>query len=491
MLNLGYKARVGLKWSTLKTSLSLIINTTVWILLAFFLDPVEFGQIAIINFIIGLGEMLANFGLSQAIIQRAKTTHRELSSIFWFTLFAGILLTTLLIGAAPFIANYYEDSGIRKLIQITAFSFILSKPPLIFVALLQKEIEFKTISKYVVAKIILAGSVTLSLAYLGFGVMGVILGNLAGLLLYNILFFTWAFNNKKWMPGFHFQFKETKPFLRFGIFVTGKSLINYLGANFDILIIGSLLGVDKLGYYHFAKRLIEAPRGKISQVFRSITYPVYSKLINGNQKDAFLAVYLKMTKVIAVIGFFVFGAIFVSSINGIPAVFGEKWMEAVFVTQIISFVAIIAILSDGFASSALYAHNKPRSVLYVELAITPIRMLIVYITALHSIELVALGVGLIVVSKSITLQILLNNTSGLKMSNYFAAIKNPFLCFVFGTLSILPIISASGFSSSYSFAIFAVLTYIFVFTAGHYFVERTIFSFIKTEVQKIFQANQS
>ncbi|NGY75618.1 oligosaccharide flippase family protein [Bacillus megaterium] len=67
--------------------------------------------------------------------------------------------------------------------------------------------------------------------------------------------------------------------MSFGLFVSGKEFLNFLGKYFDEIIVGRILNVEILGYYYVAKQLIEKSVTLISSNVNKVFYPLYSELV--------------------------------------------------------------------------------------------------------------------------------------------------------------------------------------------------------------------
>ncbi|PAK44863.1 oligosaccharide flippase family protein, partial [Peribacillus simplex] len=89
--NIKSKTINSIKWQTVSSIISAIINPVSIIILAYFLTPTQYGYIAILTIIITFAEKIANMGFSHAIIQKEKVSDKDLSSIFWFVTFMGFI----------------------------------------------------------------------------------------------------------------------------------------------------------------------------------------------------------------------------------------------------------------------------------------------------------------------------------------------------------------------------------------------------------------
>jgi len=84
--NLKYKAIKGVKWTTVKTGIVGLIGPISQIIKAKYLSPEEFGYVAVIMIFIGLFDIVENFGISQAVIQKENVNKEEASSLFFLNI---------------------------------------------------------------------------------------------------------------------------------------------------------------------------------------------------------------------------------------------------------------------------------------------------------------------------------------------------------------------------------------------------------------------
>src|SRR5579864_6583463 len=78
-------------------------------ILARLLEPADFGLVGMVAAFSGVLNLLRDFGLSCAAIQRATVTEEQISNLFWINLVAGGALALLMFGAAPGVAVFYRE----------------------------------------------------------------------------------------------------------------------------------------------------------------------------------------------------------------------------------------------------------------------------------------------------------------------------------------------------------------------------------------------
>ena len=83
------RALAATAWSGIDTVLRQGLQFAITIVLARLVAPSDFGAIALLSLFTGLATVLADAGLTTALIQRRDVTHREESTAFWFNVAVG------------------------------------------------------------------------------------------------------------------------------------------------------------------------------------------------------------------------------------------------------------------------------------------------------------------------------------------------------------------------------------------------------------------
>ncbi len=86
------------------------------IVLARLLTPADFGLIAMVGAVMGIAELVRDFGMTGAIIQAKELSERVWRSLLWLSAFIGVLLSVAVALCAPLIAALYNEP---RLVAIT------------------------------------------------------------------------------------------------------------------------------------------------------------------------------------------------------------------------------------------------------------------------------------------------------------------------------------------------------------------------------------
>ncbi|MFJ5964403.1 teichuronic acid biosynthesis protein TuaB [Bacillus sp. NPDC093026] len=364
----------GAKW----TSLSAVIITLIQIGQFAFLGNVmslkEFGLVGMITTVTIFTQILLDLGIGAAIIQKEQATDRQLSTLYWMNLLTGVVLFCLLILVSPIIAAFYSRHELEGLLKLLSIMFLIAPIGQQYQYMLQKDLAFKTLSTIETFANLLSLVVLLVLAFLinpivAYVMSQVVLQSGKGLL-YAAAYW------KKWHPSPVFALGEVKEFFSFGAFQLASRLVNRAGSNIDMILIGRFLGAEALGIYSLAYQIVTIPVLKINPIVTRVAFPVFSK----SQRDhsVLREGFLSMTNMLALISFPLLIGLVAVSDSFIEVVFGERWLVAVPVLNILCIVGLLRVLMNP-NGSILLAKGRADLAFYWDTG-----MLIVYGCALYA-----------------------------------------------------------------------------------------------------------
>jgi len=423
--SLKAKAVNSVKWTTFQTVFNSIILFLFQIIRARFLSPKEFSYLAIILIAIGLFKTLENFGISQAIIQRDDVSEEEKSSLFLFNVLLSFLLAAILFLLSKYISHFFSLPNLENYLKLSSIIIIFNSPSFLFRALLEKSLFFKEIS--IINILYQLSLVVFSTFFLiiGLGVLGIIYGYIMATILVTSSVIFYCKKHKIGFSKLQFQLKKLYPFLKFGIFVSSKSVINFISIHIDEIIVGYFLLPETLGYYHFGKNILLKLRSLISASFNKVLFPFFSKIKNNNER--LCLTYQKISKYTAFVSVPIFLGISVTAHLFIPLIFGEKWVNSIIVVQVISVATVFAMLHANISSAMLYTLNKPNVVFYLEIIITSIYFILLLLFSTKGLNAVLVVFSLKILMMFIAFQYLVNKYLNYSITKYLWQLKNIFL----------------------------------------------------------------
>ncbi|MGB5965065.1 MAG: lipopolysaccharide biosynthesis protein [Sulfurimonadaceae bacterium] len=303
----------------------------VTIFLARLLEPSDFGLIALIMVIIGIATVFTDVGLGAALIQRRRVHPSQYTSVFYFNIFIGLLLTLTTYFSASFISTFYDNEQLLLLVQVMSFLFVINAFSSVQSTRLHKELNFALLTKIGLLSSLTSGIIGISLAFYGAGVWSLAAQALSMGILYNILIWTLA----KWIPSREFSWKALTQLWGFGFRMFLVGLLDAIYTRLDYLIIGKLFDPNTLGFYQRAKSLNMMAIQYSSGSLMSVLFPVLSKV--QNDLPRFQNIILKSLGIISFIVFLLFGSLYLVSEELIVILFSDKWFPSVEYFKILAF----------------------------------------------------------------------------------------------------------------------------------------------------------
>ena len=325
----------GVKWSGFARGSQQILQFIITVILARLLMPEDFGILSMAVVFTGLITVFNDFGIGSAVIQKQNLTDDDLSSIFWFSLFIGIVTTLLTVIVSPLIAAFYDKKILIPLLSIMAFGFFFTGFSTVQQSLLIKEMNFKKIAVVEITSTVFGGIVAISLAYWGYGVWSLVWQGLSATIITALLL--WL--TSQWRPKFKLYLTSIKLVLGFSLNLLGFNTVNYFSRNVDYLFIGRFLGAEPLGYYTLAYRLMLYPLQNISAVISRVLFPAFSAIQDDNER--FRDAYLKSTRYIAFVTFPMMFGLFAVADEFILTIFGPKWDPTIFLLKVLCFIGML------------------------------------------------------------------------------------------------------------------------------------------------------
>src|SRR5262249_54330804 len=244
------------------------------IALARLLGPKEFGTYAVA--LIALMAVLSfnELGVSLAIVRWPGDPRAIASTVNTIALIASTLLAlTIYFIAVPFATAMGEPSA-APVVQLLGLTVIISGGVASPAALMER--EFKQKQRMLVDQVSSwVGAIgSIACAIIGMGAMSLAVGRLAGAAVAAVLFI--RFSPHPWRLGL--DRSQVGPLLRFGLPLSGASIVVFITGFADQIVVGRMLGPVMLGFYVLAFNLSQWPIAVFSQPLRNVAPATFSRL---------------------------------------------------------------------------------------------------------------------------------------------------------------------------------------------------------------------
>jgi len=333
--DLGVRAARGVMWTGGGQILRQLMQIGSTLVLVRLLVPDDFGVLGMAMFFVGIGQLLADFGIGSALVQSRSDDRVVLSTCFWLNLAVAAFLALLMLACAPLIGIFYKRPDLVPVVAVLSLNLLLSGLQVVPAALLYRDMRFADLARAQVLGSLVGGTTAVTLAWAGAGVWALVAQPLVGSSV-NLLTCWWA---GRWMPRIEFSWQRTAPLARFSAALLATNLVGYGNRNIDGLLIGRVLGAVPLGHYSLAIQLMLYPLQQVSAVVVRVLFPTLVQI--RNDLPRLRSAYLKAVGSIALITFPIMGGLFALADDFVFVVFGPAWVEVVPILKVLAWVGMM------------------------------------------------------------------------------------------------------------------------------------------------------
>ena len=321
-------------WTALQKYSQMAIQFVSGIILARLLTAYDYGCIGMLSIFMALAETFIDSGFGSALIQKKQPTQEDYSTIFWWNLGMAVLMYALLFVFAPAISRFYKIPLLCDVLRVQGLVLFIYAFNIVQRNQLKKKLNFKALSITTIVTSIISLSVTIWMAYKGFGVWALVAQNLITAAIPAVVF--WFFI--KWRPILAFSVASFKELFSFGVFMFLTNIVNKFFSKLTGLLIGKLYTPATLGYYSKALGVENLASHSISSVMTQVTYPLYAQVQDNKEVMSSMVRRLTMT-----IAFITFPMMFVLMLAAKPIfilLYSERWLQSVPFFQVLCLIGL-------------------------------------------------------------------------------------------------------------------------------------------------------
>ncbi|MHC3468716.1 oligosaccharide flippase family protein [Streptomyces sp. 7R007] len=279
-VSLGHQVRSAARWSLINTVVMRLGNFATGILLArFALGPAEWGVYGIAQTVLLVLLSANELGVSLAIVRWDGDPRRFAPTVLTLATASSGLLYAALFVTAPTVAALLDSPHASGVLRVMCLCLVIDGIAQVPAGFLTREFAQGRRMVIDALNFVLSTSVTLVLAFAGWGAMsfawGAVAGNIAALVGCALA-----------APGtlrFGWDPEQARALLKFGLPLAGASLLALAVVNVDTMVVGSTLGGVSLGFYVLAFNMSGWPVRIISEAARRVSFAGFSRLADSPQ----------------------------------------------------------------------------------------------------------------------------------------------------------------------------------------------------------------
>ncbi len=334
-MSLKTKVIRGAVWSLIQGWGTQFGSLAIFFLLARLLTPEAFGLVALASVFLAFMQIFLSQGFADALVQREKLEPEHLDAAFWTGLSLGVGLMVLGITTSQLVADFFETPELSPVLRWLSVIILVNSLSSVHQAQLQRQFAFKALAIRNLLGIISGGIVGIIMAVNGLGVWALVAQQLTQESIAMVV----LWQAVDWKPRLSFSFKHWQELLNFGLNQLAFNLLAFCNNRADDFLIGYYLGATSLGYYSLAYRILIAMTNLLVNSSSQVALPTFSRL--QNDLDRFRNTFYRATQLTSALAFPIFCGVAILAPELIVLLFGEKWIPAIPVLQILAIVGAL------------------------------------------------------------------------------------------------------------------------------------------------------
>ncbi len=331
--SVGSAARTGAAWAAGSRIASQLVQFLGLIISARLLVPSDYGSAAVVAPVLAFGGLFANLGLASAVIHARRVTEELLSTAFWISTGAGVLLTAAVAGLAVPLSLLFGIPTLAPLLLLASVMFVINLST-VHLALLERTLRFKTVALVETVSVLLAVLTIIGTAATGAGPFSLVWGPLVNQASSTIGL--WA--AVRWRPHARPDRESARSLWAYSKGLTGFRALNFWSHNADNLLLARFVSLAELGNYNRAYNLMKLPIMQTTTLMGRVLFPALTRLRDDRQRmgRAWLRALSLAGALVAPLTL----GMAVAAPAMIEVLFGRRWLGMVTVLQLLSVAAL-------------------------------------------------------------------------------------------------------------------------------------------------------
>lgn len=331
----------SLAWVGLASSMVGLLDLISYgVILAFWVSNEELGIAIIATSLFPALDLLADVGLSSAVIQRDDHSEDKISTVFWLNVtLSTILFALLALVAGPALASLQSAPIVASLLAAYGCKLLWQNVYFIPAAMMRRELRFKELSLIRIVANVAEFVTKIAVAAAGFGIWCFVIGPLARVLVTGV----GVQICNPWRPRLVLKLRLALDWAIFGFKASASQILFHIYTNLDYQVVAYFIGKEAAGLYTLAYMIVLEPCKVIGEVLTQIAFPTFAKL--KHRTTELIAQFITFTRMNLVVMLLFLGVVFVSAEELLLSIWGPERVPAAPMMRVLCTVGLLRALS--------------------------------------------------------------------------------------------------------------------------------------------------
>ena len=365
----------GVSWSAVQQFSTQGIQFVISIILARILTPEEFGVVAAAMIVLVILQVINETGFGAALLQKLDRDETDFFSVFILNIVMGVVLYGILYLSAPLIAQIFGLSQLTTVVRLLGINLLISSFIVVQRTKLLIQVDFKTWTIASVSAALLAGIISIIMAYNDFGVYALVVQSILSSF-FSCIFIWWLV---KWHPNWQFSLRRLKSLFQFAYKLIAARLINTVFNEIYSSVIAIVFNPTQLAFFNRANSFQYMTSVNIVSIVQRVAVPVMCEHQNSETELRNLTIHFIKNTSFFIIPLAVL--LFTLAKPLIICLLTEDWLESAAILQAICLIGFFYNIS-AFNMNIFNATGRTDLALKCEIVKKTISVLIIAIAVI-------------------------------------------------------------------------------------------------------------
>jgi len=410
------KLRTSLLYSFAEKYTLLVLNTAGTMALARLLTPDETGVYALAAVLVGLVQVVRDFGIGPYLIQERELNPEKLRAALAASVCVAWSLALLVLLASLPVARFYHEPRLSVVLQLLAMNFLLMPFSAIVLPYLRRQMRFRAIFFINTCQCLAQVLSSVWLAMHGYRHLSLAWGTVAGSMATFAATACLRPAEIPWRPAL----RGMRTILSFGTVSTAGTVIDEAGVAAPDLIIGKAMETVAVGIYSKAVGVVNVFNQLVTAAISPVVFPMFSAQVRAG--DDLRLAYLRTVSYMSALALPFFGATALMAPAVVRVLYGPQWQATVPLIRIICIGAAVY-STFNMARYLLLAAGEVGQQARLDALSVPVRVIAVLAAAPFGLVWVGWAVVLGYACRSVLTYLYLKRLVHLRLSHLWAALR--------------------------------------------------------------------
>lgn len=360
-----------------------------YVVIARLLTPEQIGLYSVATALIGIAQVVRDFGIGNYLIQEKNLTGDHIRTAFGLTLVIGGTMFLLFALGAPLIGDFYNDPRMTSIVRTVAWNFLIIPFGSVSMSLLRRDMQFGRLMVVNIAAAIAGFIATMGLAWAGWGAQSLAWGAIASNLTTGIGATLARTPRTLLLPSL----SEWRTIVSFGGQSTLAGIVTSVAMDINDLVVGKLLGFAPVAILSRAQGLMNLFHRDLMGAIRNVAFPAFSQ--RHREGCELESAYIASTAAVTAFAWPFYGFIALYPLEILRLMFGPQWDAAVPLVPVFAAAGAVA-ATASLVLTLVMGVGRIDLVTKAEVFFQPARVVLVVLAALSFRSLEACAVALFI-----------------------------------------------------------------------------------------------